>query len=113
VLIVNILYVFGIIEWISEAAAPLIVGILGLPKEAVASLIVGFLRKDVAVGMLLPLGLDMGQLIVASVVLTMYFPCVATFVVLFKELGARDLMKATAIMVVSTLLVGGVLNALL
>ena len=113
VLIVNILYVFGIIEWISEAAAPLIVGILGLPKEAVASLIVGFLRKDVAVGMLLPLGLDMGQLIVASVVLTMYFPCVATFVVLFKELGARDLIKATAIMVVSTLLVGGVLNALL
>lgn len=113
VLIVNILYVFGIIEWISEAASPLIVGILGLPKEAVASLIVGFLRKDVAVGMLLPLGLDMGQLIVASVVLTMYFPCVATFVVLFKELGAKGLIKATAIMVVSTLLVGGVLNALL
>jgi ferrous iron transport protein B len=113
VLIVNILYVFGVIEWISEMASPVIVGILGLPKEAVASLIVGFLRKDVAVGMLLPLGLDMEQLIVASVVLTMYFPCVATFVVLFKELGARDLLKATAIMVVSTLLVGGVLNALL
>jgi len=113
VLIINILYVFGIIEWISEAAAPVIVGILGLPKEAVASLIVGFLRKDVAVGMLLPLGLNMGQLIVASVVLTMYFPCIATFVVLFKELGARDLIKATAIMIVSTLLVGGVLNALL
>ena len=113
VLIVNILYVFGIIEWVSEAAAPVVVGILGLPKEAVASLIVGFLRKDVAVGMLLPLGLDMGQLIVASVVLTMYFPCVATFVVLFKELGARDLIKATAIMVVSTLLVGGILNVLL
>ena len=113
VLFVNVLYVLGVIEWISEATAPLIVGILGLPKEAVASLVVGFLRKDVAVGMLLPLGLDMGQLIVASVVLTMYFPCVATFVVLFKELGARDLIKATTIMVVSALLVGGVLNALL
>ena len=113
VLIVNILYVFGIIEWISEAAAPVIVGILGLPKEAVAALIVGFLRKDIAVGMLLPLGLDMGQLIVASVVLTMYFPCVATFVVLFKELGARDLIKAIAIMIISTLLVGGALNVLL
>ncbi len=112
VLIVNVLYVLGIIDWISEAAAPVIVGVLGLPKEAVASLIVGFLRKDVAVGMLLPLGLDMGQLIVASVVLTMYFPCVATFVVLFKELGAMDLIKATAIMIVSALLAGGILNAL-
>lgn len=40
-------------------------------------------------------------------------PCVATFVVLFKELGARDLLKATVIMVVSTLLVGGFLNLLL
>ncbi|MFT7824248.1 MAG: ferrous iron transporter B [Sulfurimonas sp.] len=113
VLIVNILYVFGIIEWISEVASPVIVGILGLPKEAVASLIVGFLRKDVAVGMLLPLGLDMEQLIVASVVLTMYFPCVATFVVLFKELGAGDLLKSTLVMVISTLLVGGLLNLLL
>ncbi|MDD3591090.1 MAG: ferrous iron transporter B [Sulfurovum sp.] len=113
VLIVNILYVFGIIEWIGEMAAPVIVGIFGLPKEAVAALIVGFLRKDVAVGMLLPLGLDMEQLIVASVVLTMYFPCVATFVVLFKELGARDLLKATGIMLVTTLLAGGILNALL
>jgi Fe2+ transport system protein B len=61
----------------------------------------------------LPLGLDMEQLIVASVVLTMYFPCVATFVVLFKELGAMDLIKSTAIMIVSALLVGGILNALL
>lgn len=51
--------------------------------------------------------------IVASVILTMYFPCIATFVILFKELGVRDLIKATAIMIVSTLLVGGVLNALL
>jgi ferrous iron transport protein B len=113
VLVVNMLYVSGIIAWISEAAAPVVVDILGLPKEAVASLIVGFLRKDVAVGMLLPLGLDMEQLIVASVVLTMYFPCVATFVVLFRELGAKDLMKATAIMIVSTLITGGILNVLL
>lgn len=113
VLGINILYVLGAIEWIGDAASPLIVDIWGLPKEAVASMIVGFLRKDVAVGMLLPLGLDMGQLIVASVVLTMYFPCVATFVVLFKELGVRDFSKAVAIMALSALLVGGVLNVLL
>ena len=113
VLGINVLYVMGAIEWIGDAASPLIVDIWGLPKEAVASMIVGFLRKDVAVGMLLPLGLDMGQLIVASVVLTMYFPCVATFVVLFKELGVRDFTKAVAIMALSALLVGGVLNVLL
>lgn len=113
VLIVNILYVLGIISIISKITAPVIVGILGLPKEAAASLVVGFLRKDVAIGMLLPLGLTMKQLIIASVVLTMYFPCVATFVVLFKELGLKDLVKSTVIMVVLSLLVGGALNLIL
>jgi ferrous iron transport protein B len=113
VLLVNILYTLGIISWIGELAAPVVVGVLGLPKEAVASLVVGFLRKDVAVGMLLPLGLDMGQLIVASVVLTMYFPCIATFVVLFRELGVAGLLKATGLMLFSSLAVGGLLNWIL
>ena len=113
VLIVNILYVSGIIDIISNITAPVIVNILGLPKEAVASLVIGFLRKDIAVGMLLPLGLTVKQLIISSVVLTMYFPCIATFVILFKELGFKDMIKSVGIMIGLTLLVGGLLNILL
>ncbi|MCD6311345.1 MAG: ferrous iron transporter B, partial [Elusimicrobia bacterium] len=113
VFIVNVLYVLGIIEFIGGIAEPVIKGVLGLPKEAVGALIVGFLRKDVAVGMLVPLGLTMKQLIIASVVLTMYFPCIATFAVMVKELGVKDMLKATLIMIVSTLLVGGFLNLVL
>jgi ferrous iron transport protein B len=111
VLAIDILDVLGVIGAIGKAASPLVVDVFGLPEEAVGSLIVGFLRKDVAVGMLLPLGLDMGQMIVASVVLTMYFPCVATFVVLWKELGTAYLLLAIAIMGISVLLVGGTLHA--
>ena len=113
VLIVNLLYISGAIDWLGTAAEPVVTGVFGLPKEAAASLVAGFLRKDVAVGMLLPLGLDMGQLIVASVVLTMYFPCAATFAVLLRELGIADLMKATAIMLITALGAGGLLNLLL
>ncbi|MBW2980133.1 ferrous iron transporter B, partial [Candidatus Woesearchaeota archaeon] len=83
------------------------------PKEAVGALIVGFLRKDVAVGMLLPLGLTLKQLIIASVMLTMYFPCVATFVVLVRELGIKDMIKSAIIMVGSALVVGWILNILI
>jgi len=79
----------------------------------VAALIIGFLRKDVAVGMLAPLGLTMKQLVIASVVLTMYFPCIATFTVLAKELGVRGMVKATLIMIVATFLVGAVMNLIL
>ncbi len=113
VFIVNILYALHIIEFIGRFLSPVVRGLLGLPNEAVAALIIGFLRKDIAIGMLSPLGLTMKQLIVASVVLTMYFPCVATFAVLVRELGAKDMLKSTFIMVVSALLVGGILNLIL
>jgi ferrous iron transport protein B len=113
VLIVNILYISNIISIISNLTSPIISGIFGLPKEAVASLLIGVLRKDVAVGMLLPLGLTMKQLIIACVVLTMYFPCIATFVIIFKELGLKDTVKSSVIMVASTIIVGGILNVLL
>ncbi len=110
VLIVNLLYVFGIINFLSQIFGPFISKILGLPPEAIAALLIGFLRKDVAVGMLAPLSLSMGQLITASVVLAMYFPCVATFVVLFRELGFLDMLKSTIIMITSAFFVGWILN---
>jgi ferrous iron transport protein B len=113
VFIVNILYSLGIIEFLGKIAAPIITKLMGLPFEAVGALIIGFLRKDLAVGMLAPLGLTLKQLIIASVVLTMYFPCVATFAILLKELGIIDMIKAAVIMIVSAFLVGALLNLIL
>jgi len=110
VLIVNILYSLGIIEFLGKILAPLITNVLGLPQEAISAIIIGFLRKDVAVGMLDPLNLTGGQLVVASVVLAMYFPCIATFAILFKELGIKDMLKSVLIMLISAFSVGGILN---
>jgi len=113
VLIVNLLYTFGIIQFVGKFTAPVVTRVLGLPSEAVGALIVGFLRKDVAVGMLIPLGLTIKQLVVASLVLAMYFPCVATFTTLVRELGSVDMFKSAIVMIVSTLVVGGLLNLIL
>jgi len=113
VLLVNLLYTFGIIQFVGKITAPVVTHVLGLPQEAVGALIVGFLRKDVAVGMLIPLGLTIKQLVIASVVLAMYFPCVAMFTTLVKELGVVDMLKSAAIMIVSSLVVGGLLNLIL
>jgi ferrous iron transport protein B len=110
VLMVNVLYTIGFIEWIGQLFAPLMEGWLAVPKEAVAALLVGFFRKDLAVGMLLPLGLNAQQMVVATTVLSLYFPCVATFAVLIKELGIKDTLKSTAIMVAVSLLVGGAMR---
>jgi ferrous iron transport protein B len=113
VLLINVLYATGIIELLGTAFAPVVSSLWGLPKEATASLLIGFLRKDVAVGMLLPLGLEASQLVVAATVLTVYFPCVATFMVLLRELGIKDMAKATAMMVLTAVLVGTLLRVIL
>ncbi|HEY41067.1 MAG TPA: ferrous iron transporter B [Dehalococcoidia bacterium] len=113
VLLINILYVLGVFDAIANFTAPVVSGLWGLPKEAVTAIVIGFLRKDVALGMLAPLSLSANQLVVGSVVLAMFFPCIATFVVLLKELGITSMLKAAGIMIITTLLVGGALNLIM
>jgi len=113
VLIINVLLTLGVFDAIANITAPVVTGVLGLPKEAVTALVIGFLRKDVAVGMLAPLALSAGQLVVGSVVLAMFFPCIATFVVLLRELGVVNMLKAAGIMMVTALAAGGILNLVL
>jgi len=113
VLVINILYYFGIFQAVADFTAPVVTGLLGLPKEAVIALVVGFLRKDVALGMLAPLALSAQQLVVGSVVLAMFFPCIATFVVLLRELGIVGMLKSAGIMITAALVVGGILNLIL
>ncbi|MEO0184403.1 MAG: fused ferrous iron transport protein A/B, partial [candidate division WOR-3 bacterium] len=113
VFIANVLYSLGIFSFLARIVGPVVVNILSLPAEATVALLIGFLRKDIAVGMLVPLGLSLKQLIIASTVLAMYFPCVATFSVFIKELGIVDTLKAAGIMLLTAFSVGAILNLIL
>jgi len=113
VLVVNILYTLGVFNAIADITAPVLTGLWGLPKETITALVVGFLRKDVAMGMLAPLALTAKQLVISSTVLAMFFPCVATFVIMARELGARDLLKAVGIMIAAALIMGSLQNLVL
>ena len=113
IVVINVLYSLGVFDAIADFTAPVVTGLLGLPKEAVTSLVIGFLRKDVALAMLAPLALSATQLVVASVVLAMLFPCIATFVVLFRELGVVNMCKSAGVMISAALITGGILNLIL
>ena len=113
ILVVNLLYSVGFLDLLAAAFAPVMETWLGLPAGAAVALLVGFLRKDLAVGMLVPLGMSPEQLVIAVTMLTIYFPCVATFVVLLRELGARGMLAAAGVMVTTALLVGGALRVIL
>ena len=113
ILLMNILFATGAIKIVAKALSPVITNLMGLPTDVVVALIMGFLRKDVAVGMLAPLGLTAKQLTVASTVLAVYFPCIAAFVILLKELGIKDMLKSAAIMLGLAVLVGTLMNLIL
>ena len=112
--IVNCLYILRITQVFSEILSPLLGSWLGLPREAIYPLIIGFLRKDVATGVIAPLLnngiMNIHQAIIIVVILAVYFPCAATFVVFLKELGIRDTLKSVFLMIVMALGVGGILN---
>lgn len=113
VLIVNILNILGIFKIIAQVLAPIVSGLWGLPQEAVSAIIIGFLRKDIATAMLVPLHLTPDQLVVATTVLALSFPCIALFVILIKELGVKDMLKTVLLMMCLATVVGTILNFIL
>ena len=113
IFVIGILYNLGVFDAIANFAAPVVSGLFGLPEEGIVAIVVGFFRKDVAIGLLSPLSLSAAQLVVGSVVLTMFLPCIAAFVVLARELGLKGLLAAIGIMLAATIVVGGLLNLVL
>ncbi len=107
----------GALAWIQQVMSPLVVGWLGLPIEATDALLVGFLRRDYGAAGLFDLAqqglLDPVQVVVSMVVITLFVPCIANFLMIVKEYGARIGMAVAATVFPLALLVGGLLNIVL
>jgi ferrous iron transport protein B len=110
IFVVNVLYSLNVFHYIADASAGVVHTLWGLPKEAIVPLLLGILRKEMGAGLFAPLALTTKQLVSGCVILSMFFPCVATFVVLLRELGGRDTLKATAIMFAAVVVVGAAIN---
>jgi len=110
VFVINILLYVKAFDLLTGIFAPVVQGLFGLPQESIIALVIGFFRKDVAVGLLMPLALSAKQLFIATTLLAISFPCIATFIVIWKELGVKDVVKATLIMIGISLIVGTLLN---
>ncbi len=106
VLVIDLVYMSGAFDVIARVLGPVMETLFGLPPETALALAIGFLRKDVAIGMLAPYGLTALQLVKASVLLAVTFPCIATYAVMLRELGFKDTMKATGLMAAVAVVVG-------
>ena len=110
ILVVNVLYELNVFHYVADAGAGVVSTLWGLPKEAIVPLLLGILRKEMGAGMFAPLALTTKQLVSGCVILSMFFPCIATLVVLLRELGWRDTMKATGIMLAAVVATGAAIN---
>jgi ferrous iron transport protein B len=98
-LVLSLLSYFRADRWINDVLAPLVVKGLGLPHELGVTLVFGFLRKELSLIMMLQaLGVDYQnlmtaitreQIVVFTVFISFFIPCLSTFVILWKEIGKK------------------------
>lgn len=108
-LLVGIMKVTGALDWVMNALAPLVVGILHLPKAAAAAFIMGMVRRDFGAAGMTDLPMTAGQVVVGLVVITLFVPCIATVVVLYKERGWKEASSLWIGSWVLAFAIGGVL----
>ena len=111
----------GALKYIELAGRPVVTNWLGLPPETAEGFILGFLRRDYgAVSLFKALERAHGsvaaeptQLLVALVVITLFVPCLANFLVIIKERGIATAALIVGFIVPYAFLVGGVLNLIM
>jgi ferrous iron transport protein B len=109
--------IFGFIGFIVNGARPLLSGWLGLPAEAGIPLIFGILRKEltlILLSELIPLeSLTAVQMIVFSLVIMIYVPCIATIAACVREFGWKKALTITVIDIALAVFLGGIAYRLL
>jgi ferrous iron transport protein B len=123
-LILWVLNRFGGIALLERITAPVVVGVLDLPKEAATAFILGFLRRDyAAAGLFLHYQPFMQagtltrsmqiEVTVALVTITLFIPCIANFFMILKERGWRTGVAIMGFIVPFAVLVGAGVNQLM
>jgi ferrous iron transport protein B len=108
------LHLLGALE---RLAAPVVQGVLGLPRETSEAFVIGFLRRDFGAAGLYRMAeagtLSPVQVLVAVVTITLFIPCIANFFMMVKERGWKFGLAAAAFIFPFSLAVGGALHWLL
>ncbi|OGD53783.1 ferrous iron transport protein B [Candidatus Beckwithbacteria bacterium RBG_13_35_6] len=114
-IIIQGLYLVGLLNPIARILNPITVGWLGLPSMAGILLIFGILRKELILVMLASiLGtsnfaqvLSFSQIITLGMVSMFYIPCVATIGAFYKEFGLKNAVGIAVFKIVFAIILGG------
>lgn len=89
-LLITILQITGLLSVIQDTVAPVTEGMLKLPRETATVFIMGMIRRDFGAAGLTDMTLTPEQIVVALITITLFVPCIASLIVMFKERGLKE-----------------------
>lgn len=108
--LITIMQETGLLQAIQNLLAPLTVSWLGLPKEAATAFVMGIVRRDFGAAGLTELQLSSVQTVVALVTITLFVPCIASIMVIFKERSKKEATLIWGASVLIAFFTGGLIN---
>lgn len=104
----------SLLEWLQKGMAPVVTGLLHLPEQAASVFVLGFLRRDYGAAGLFQMAragaLNAQQVVVSLVVITLFVPCLASFLVIVKEQGMKRAAAITLFIIPFAIGVGTALG---
>lgn len=111
--LISVMQYTNILEGIQNVFAPITVGLLDLPKETAIAFIMGIIRRDFGAAGLTSIPMTQVQTLVSLVVMTLFVPCIAAIMVMFKERGFKDALMIWIGSFVVAFLTGGLVAFIL
>lgn len=119
--VIESLGIFNLLDVFTRALSPITVFWLGLPAFTGMLLIFGILRKEATLALLISLAggaqivsiISPLQMVVLSLVVMLYIPCLSTIAVLIKETGIKLTVSMVIFEVLLAILIGGIVYRIL
>ena len=114
--VIESLRIFNLLDVFTRALSPITVFWLGLPAFTGMLLIFGILRKEATLALLISLAggaqivsiISPLQMVVLSLVVMLYIPCISTIAVLIKETGFKLTVSMVVFEVLLAIFIGGI-----
>lgn len=105
---VGLMEITGLLFIWQDLLAPITTYWLKLPKEAANAFVMGMVRRDFGAAGLFDLKLTTMQITVAIITITLFVPCIASFVVMLKERGLKEGLSIWIGTWITAFLIGGI-----
>lgn len=111
-LIISIFQITGLLDMLQNMLGPLTKNWLGLPVKAATAFIMGLVRRDFGAAGLSSLTMTPLQTVVSLITITLFVPCIASVMIIFKERSKKEAAFMWLSTWVIAFLVGGIINQL-